>query len=425
MAALAGVAAGRFVTAEGDPAPAPPPQTATLAERISDLERRVASRPEDLPALQELGSLYVLRLTRTGDPAAARLARQAFDRADSVRPDAPETLIGRGALAVAQHRFARALDLAEQALAERPLNLTAHGVAVDAAVELGRYQEAARRLQDMLDIRPGLAALSRTSYLRELHGDRDGAILAMQQAITAGAGSARDVADATVLLGDLHFGQGALDRAERAYGDALELAPGVPRGVVGRARVAAARGEVGRAVSLLEGLLERAPLPEAATLLADLHARAGDAAASADAVELVRAMTRLQRDAGQVVDLEMALLEADLGNGRAALDLARSAYEARPTIHAADAMAWALLATGDAAAAVPYVEEALRLGTRDALLEYHAAEVLAAAGERGRAADHLATAFSLTPWFSFRHQERAEALASDLGVPTPEVWAGQ
>lgn len=423
MALLAGLAAGRFVTAGGDAAGGTAARTATLGQRLAALERRVAERPDDLPALQQLGALYVLRLTRSGDPAAARLASEAFDRADAVRSDAPRTLVGRGALAVAQHRFAEALELAEQALAARPRNLTAHGVAVDAAVELGRYDEAARRLQDMLDIRPGLAALSRASYLRELNGDLPGAVLAMQQAITAGAGSARDVADSSVLLGDLHFRQGALDRAQQAYERALQLAPGVPRGVVGNARVAAARGEVTDAIRSLEDLVERAPLPEAAILLADLHALAGDRAASSDAVELVRALIRLQQEAGQVVELDMATFEADLGNGATALRLARSAYEARPTIHAADAMAWALLAAGDAEAAVPYLQEASRLGTSDALLDYHAAEVLAAAGQDARAAERLAAAFSLTPWFTFRHRDRAAALAEDLGVPAPEAWA--
>ena len=54
---------------------------------------------------------------------------------------------------------------------------------------LGQYEEAAFDLQRLLDLKPALPALSRTSYLRELHGDLRGAEEAMIQALTAGSRS--------------------------------------------------------------------------------------------------------------------------------------------------------------------------------------------------------------------------------------------
>ena len=50
--------------------------------------------------------------------------------------------------------------------------------------------------------------------------------------------------------------------------------------------------------------------------------------------------------------MELALFEADHGDPARAVAMARAAYSRRPTIHAADAPAWALHRAGhDAAAA--------------------------------------------------------------------------
>jgi tetratricopeptide (TPR) repeat protein len=85
-------------------------------------------------------------------------------------------------------------------------------------------------------------------------------------------------------------------------------------------------------------------------------------------------------------------------------------------VNANIAVAWALRATGRASDAIAYVDEALRLGTRDGLLHFRAAAVLADAGDGQRAAGELGTAFEVNPWFSFGHLAEANALASRLGV---------
>ena len=126
-------------------------------------------------------------------------------------------------------------------------------------------------------------------------------------------------------------------------------------------------------------------------LLGELQELAGDPAGAARSFDLVRSVTQLQEAAGADVDLELALFEADHGSPSRAVDLARAAHADRPTIYAADALAWALRQAGDPGAAVPLVEQSLRLGTSDPLLHFHAAATFADAGDRGpgpgRAAD--------------------------------------
>ncbi|HVL98949.1 MAG TPA: tetratricopeptide repeat protein [Egibacteraceae bacterium] len=425
LALLAGLAIGRFVTYEPPARPAAAPTAArTLEARVASLERAVEADPADLESWQALGVAYTQRALEVGDPAFYELAGRALDRADGLDREHAATLLARGHLALALHDFAGAREYGERARRLRPHSAEVLGVLVDAAVELGDYDAAARHLQDMLDLRPSLPALARTSYLRELHGDLAGAVKAMQRAESAGSGSAFDVATVRALLGNLHFMGGDLPAAEAAHVRALEAAPGLVAAEVGLARVEAARGDTGAAIERLTAVVDRFPQPDAVILLGDLHARAGDHELAREQHALARVIARLQEDAGQNVDLELALFEADRGEDpERALELARRAYDARPAnVYAADVLAWALLRAGRAEEAVAPMEDALRLDTADPLVRFHAAEVFAATGDTDRARNELAMALERNPWFSVAHHERARELAGRLGVAPPVAW---
>ena len=81
-----------------------------------------------------------------------------------------------------------------------------------------------------------------------------------------------------------------------------------------------------------------------------------------------------------------------------------------------DALGWSLYRSGDIAGALPYVDHALRLGTPDALLHFHAAVVFDASGQADRARDEIGTVLAGNPWFSARYHDQALALAQKLGV---------
>lgn len=421
VAVIGGVAIGRFLTYSPEPAPAPPPAAPGSPERVATLEQQVAINPDDADAWQELGFAYLSQAFRVGDPSFYGLAEGAFERTDELVPSDPRTLLGQGALALALHRFPEALELGRRVTEALPANADALAVLVDAQVELGRYDDAAESLQAMLDLRPGLPALARTSYLRELNGDMAGAIEAMTRAEAAGQGQPFEAARVAALLGNLHFRQGDLDAATARFDRALSATPGLVPAEIGRARVLAAEGDEEAAISVLQSVVERFPAPEAVILLGDLQARLGRQAESVETYALVRAIAGLQEEAGQVVDLEMAVFEADQGDDpERALALARSAHEVRPdNVYVNDALAWALLRSGDAPAAVAPMEEALRLDSADPLVRYHAAEVFLAVGDTDRARTELAQALDGTAWFSVRHHDRLIDLAAQLGVTPP------
>jgi tetratricopeptide (TPR) repeat protein len=419
------VAAGiRFATASGGVDTGAAPVPTTLAATISQLEDQVATDPDDLAGLQALATVYVQRAIETGDPAFYGLAERALTDADALDPNQPATLLARGTLALSLHDFGEARALGERARDLAPSSAGPLGVLVDAAVELGDYDAAAARLQEMADLRPSLPALSRVSYLRELGGDLPGAIRAMARAEAAGAGAPFAEATVAALLGDLHLDAGDLGAASDAYGRALELSPGHVAAEVGRARVSAARGDLDAAAAGLEEVTATRPQPAALVLLADLQRAAGDDAAAADTDEVVRSLATLQEAAGQTVDLELALFEADRGDDPdLAIDLARAAYDARPdNVFVADALAWALHRADRSDDAVAYVEQALRLGSADPLLRFHAAAVMAAVGDEAAAREHLEAIVDV-PWFSVAHRDDAAALADELGIALPAPWS--
>jgi tetratricopeptide (TPR) repeat protein len=424
LAVIAGLAVGRFITYEPKHTATPPAAlpgvstAASLESQVTALEAAVAADPNDASSWKRLGSAYVGRAAEVGDADFYALATKAFDKASALTPDDPAIVVGRGALALALHDFPSAEALGQQAVKALPKNADALGVLVDAQVELGQYASAAATLQSMLDARPGLPALARTSYLRELNGDLEGATEAMRNAVVAGASSPFDVATVTALLGDLQRNAGALDEAMASYEEALRQSPGLLLAELGRARVIAARGDLPGATAIVQPVVDRHTATAALFLLADLQAGSGDVAGEANTVEVVRAAATLQQAAGQVVDLEMALFEADIARDPArAMAFARRAYDARPdNVFTADAMAWALFRSGDAAAALPFAQQAVRLNTANPLLQYHAAEVFAAAGDLEQARVHLQVTLAAGPAFSVRYAVAATDLAARLGL---------
>jgi tetratricopeptide (TPR) repeat protein len=382
------VAAARFVSDTLAPTTPqrPAPITQSDAALIEQMQARLQRNPNDADAYAGLGLAFLQQARLTAEPSLYTRADAAFDQALRRNPDHVDALFGKGILALALHDFSGALHWAEQARAINPFRAEFIGVMVDGLVELGRYPEAIEAAQTMVDLRPDANSYSRVSYLRELHGDANGAIEAMQTAARMSVPGSESWAWFTVHVGNLHLTQGNLEAAQHTYQQALALFADYPFAQAGLARVAAAQGNLETAIALYQPLSERLPLPEFLIALGDLYATQGDTTSSRRQYELVRVVQQLNAAAGMDVDLELALFEADHGDPTAALEMARRAYERRPTLYAADALAWALYKNG--------------LGTRDALLHFHAGMIALAVGERGEAVAQLESALAINPHFS-------------------------
>jgi tetratricopeptide (TPR) repeat protein len=373
--------------------PGPRPGDSTDA-RIAKLQATVRAEPRRADGYTLLAGAYLQKVRETGDASFYQRAGAAVDRALQLAPGDPAGLTERSALALARHDFRAGLSDAQRARAQAPQVNKPFGVLVDALVELGRYDDAGRALQRMVDRRPDLAAYARVSYFRELHGDLDGAVRAMQAAVSAGGDVPENEAYVRSLLGGLELQRGRLAAASRSFRAALEAVPGYVAGEAGLAKVDVARGDLARAIRRLRGVVARLPLPEHVIALAEAERAAGRSAAAERDLALMRAEQRLLARSGVNTDTETAIFEADHGSPTRAVSLARRAWQAAPSVRSADALGWALTRAGHAREALPWAARALRLGSKDPAFLLHAGLAARSAGDRQLAARRLRLAWS-------------------------------
>jgi tetratricopeptide (TPR) repeat protein len=392
---------------EPDAAPVPVPEQGALLGpavavdgTVAALQVRLRQVPGDWRAQATLGLAYVQQARITADPSYYPKAQGMLQASLTTQPrDNADALVGLAALAAARHNFSTALDFAERARALEPYDANVHGVVGDALVELGRYQGAFDAYQKMVDLRPDTASLARVSYARELLGDVRGAIAAMRQARTF-ASSPSDRAWTSFQLGELFFGQGWLNPAASAYREGTKHDPTYVPSFAGLAKVAWARGDIQRAIVGYEDVVERLPAPEYVIALGDLFAVSGDRTSAEREYELVRAEAELFRANGVNTDLELALFDADHHDPVDALRAASAEWGRRRSINVADALAWALYRSGEFDRAAVYAKQALRLGTKNALLSYHAGMIELRLGHDGKAGALLQRALATNPSFS-------------------------
>ncbi len=77
--------------------------------------------------------------------------------------------------------------------------------------------------------------------------------------------------------------------------------------------------------------------------------------------------------------------------------------------------AWALHRLGRDEEAAPFSVEALRLGSRDPLLLFHAGAIAAALGRADEARQHLEAALAADPGFTPAGAAEARSILDDLG----------
>jgi tetratricopeptide (TPR) repeat protein len=366
------------------------------ARNVARLEHAVEAEPDSATAYTSLGDAYLQGNRETADPAFLDRAEAAYTAAESRDPDNAVATIGQATVALAHHRFADGLALANEAHRLEPALVRPYALITDAQVELGRYGAAGRTLERMVRLKPTLAAYARVSYYRELHGDLSGAVQAMRLAASAGGGSAESSAYVEHLLGKLEVRQGNFARAERNFERALSVDPGYAPAIAGVARVAAARHEFGASIAGYRRAVARLPNAENATALADALLAAGRRGAADRAYD--EAIAIALRDPVEV-NQELAMLQADHGSPARALATAREAWRKAPGVKSAEALGWALHRSGNSERGLVFARRALELGRSDPLLLYRFGRVAIGAHRPGQARSALHRALEINPRF--------------------------
>jgi tetratricopeptide (TPR) repeat protein len=400
--------------------PAQPPPVAFARDtdgRIAAAQSRIERDPDDASALTDLALASLDKVREVGDPSWYARAEQAAARALEIDRGNAEAMDALGQLALARHRWPEALDWARRSRLTAPARFAPLGIAGDALLELGRYDRAFATIDRRLQLRPDLASYSRASYAAELRGERAEAIALMGLAVDAGRPGSESRAWTRVQLGLLHFGAGGLLAAKGQMQAALDERPGDARALAGLAKVLAAQGHLEAAARRYSAAIDRLPLPEYPAALAEIELERGRPAAARENLELVRAMQALLADSGVRTDLDLALIEADFARPTAEqVAAARAARDARPGIVGDDVLGWVLTRSGACEEGLAVARRSLRLGTRDALMLFHAGMAAACAGQRGEAAGRLRAALALNPRFSVRWAPVAKATLARMAA---------
>jgi tetratricopeptide (TPR) repeat protein len=392
----------------------PSANAGSLDGEIASLQQRLREIPDDWRGFAQLGLAYVAQARVTADPSWYPKAEGVLRRSLRLQPDENvDGALGIGALDLARHDFAAALREGRRASDLNPYSADAYGVIGDALLELGRYDRAFEAFQTMVDTRPDLASYARVAYARELVGDVPGAERAMRMAFDA-AGTPSDSAWTAYQLGELAFGSGDVGSARGWYARGLNTDPAYVPNLAGLAKVAWARGDDELAIARFTEVVARYPSAEFVGALADLYRATGKPALADRQEAVVAAMHDLATANGVNVDLELALFDADHGDPEGALAAARAEWARRQSVHVADAYAWALYANGRYRRASTFAERALALGTRSALILFHAGMIRLELGDEVGARRYLSDAVVTNPNFSILHAADAERVLARL-----------
>ena len=393
-------------------APLDPDQAVTLAQR------RIRRHPHDAGAYHRLGDAYIHKARASGDVTYLDRAEQALRRSLGLSPRYGPAWRRLAFVFSSRHQFSEAAVHAARAIELDPEDAEAYGVLGDAHLEMGRYDEAEKAYQRMSQLGESVGSYGRLSGLKSIRGDSQGSIADLQAAIRLGqtSGAPREsIAWAQWQLASEHFGCGDLRAAEAGFHAALATYPDYHRALAGLAQVNAARQRFPEAVEWYRKALRVVPLPEYAAALGDVHTRMGQTGEALKHYDLVEYTARLNTVTGALYNRELAYFYADHEvKVTAALELAQRELEVRQDIYAYDVLAWALLKNGRPEQARAAIEQALRLGTRDAKLFFHAGMIYARLGERDKARQFLRRALATNPHFHVLHSEVAERTLEDL-----------
>lgn len=158
----------------------------------------------------------------------------------------------KSAILLSLHKFPLALAVAKEAKSLNPYNAQIHGALVDAYVEMGDYSKAVEMSDKMVSLRPDLRSYARVSYLREIHGEVEGAIEAMERAVEAAYPGYEESAWCKLTLGNLYETYGDLDKAKTLYEEILTERSDYPFAIAALAGIAIKREDWTQAKDLLE-----------------------------------------------------------------------------------------------------------------------------------------------------------------------------
>lgn len=355
--------------------------------------------PEMAAVYNQLAVAHIKHARKSGDFGSYSKAETAVDKALAISADDSTARKLKASLSLTFHRFEQALEQGRALTVENPREAFGFGVLTDAYVELGRYDEAVTAVQQMVDLRPDSSSYARVANVRTIFGDVKGAEEMYKLAARTADPADREAQSwSLVQLGNLYFGVGNYDGAERIYDEALANLPDYHLGATGKAKARAARNDLDAAAEILKREVSRIPEVESVILLGDIYAKKGDAEAAKTQYQLAEAMeTRFGPNADK---RRLALMWADSGtNLEQALAIANAEKSTKNDIYTETVLGWCLYKNSRYAEAREAMTRAAKTKKLDARILFQTGMIEAALGNRASGIAFLEKALKLNPSF--------------------------
>lgn len=388
-----------------------PDNTNTDEETIRFLEDRVKRDPDDMISYNMLGERYLKRLRETGNLTYLTLAEKAAKESNRILP--PENNItGLSLMAstrYASHEFTIARELGEKLIKLQPDQIFSYQVLGDALLELGDYEQATsifKKMEKLGDSSPnGKFTLAiRVARIEKLHGNiakgETSLLEALDIALSMKTPSRELIAWSSAQLAEHYFSTGDYNKAENYYKESLKIFPDYFLAIAGLGQVKAAQGDLDQAIKHYEQAVRLIPDLTFVATLGDLYKLTGKEQQAQQQYDLVEQIAKLSTLNGVLYNRSLAIFYANHDiKLPEAYNQAEKEYENRKDIYGADALAWTALKAGKLTEAQAAIKDALKLGTKDAKIFYHAGLIAQAANDNKAAKTYLEQALSLNPHF--------------------------
>jgi tetratricopeptide (TPR) repeat protein len=357
------------------------------------------------------------KLRETADGAYYGRAEAAYRKSLQLNPAYANALSGMAWVTSGRHNFEQSVEWAKKALKVDPNRADVYGLLGDAATEMGDYEAALDHYQKMLDLKPDIASYSRAAHLMFLIGDIKKSTLLWSKATGTEASYAENNAWCLAQWAQLYFAQGAYVPAVQLLTKGLERSPNNYQLLAAMGRVRAAMKDYPAAIESYKKALAVVPQYEVAVALGDLYTLQGNTGEARRSYDLVDVIHQVNQANGIVGDLQTAMFLADHDRDLPrALRLAEAEYKTRPTVYAADTLAWCYFKNGQVTEARKYIARALVRNTPEAMFLFHKGMICAKAGDIGPARKAFYQALSDNPGFDPRNAPIAIRMVQELGA---------
>jgi tetratricopeptide (TPR) repeat protein len=378
--------------------------------------------PASAIALSQLAGLFLQRARETGDDRNYNQAEQYARRSLKLRVNRNgSAFVTLAAALLAQHRFHEAGEVAKDLVGFDPEVPQYRAQLGEIQMELGDYDAAQQSFDSLYDVRTHLSIAPRLARWVEINGNTTFARKLLSAAL-AEAKTRRNLPREQLAwfhfrLGDIDMRNGRLRGAREVLEKGLEIEPGDYRLLDAMSYLEAIEGNPKKAIEYGERGIATKVDPATLGTIGDAYLALGD---SARAEEYFRTMEIAVKGQPGAYHRAWSLFLLDL-NRRIPEVLAnvQKEIETRKDIYGYDLLAWALHKSGRNAEARLAMNEARRLGTRDAMLFYHAGIIERSLGNAGRARYFLSEALKVNPVFHPTHPRKIHAVLDSLDGEWP------